>query len=159
MIQKKSKMEKYPSCNLQIHIDKDSPFTANDELAFKEVAKRLELSGGSMIRIGNIIDISFERDSFVKVHNRNCGQKEKAVTDNNDDSVTFADIVYWHYGLKETWTEIAEHLNISRATLIRRKKKYEQLSYYNHYMNAFDRAKADDLEYLKSLQYGDALFI
>ena len=153
------KTSKFPSCSIQIHIDPDNPLTASDERQFIEVARRIEVSGGSMIRIGNIIDITFDSDTFVKVHTRNCGQKEKAVSDKNDDSITFEDLVYWHYGLKETWTEVAERLNISRATFFRRKKKYEQLSYFNQYMNSFDRVRANDMVYLKSLKYGDSLFI
>lgn len=151
--------ERFPSCSIQINLNTEKPFNNTDDKAFEEVANRIALSGGRMIRIGNIIDISFDRDTFVTVHNRNCGQKEKEITDVKDNSITFADLVYWHYGLKETWTEISNRLNISRATLFRRKKKYEQYSYFNHYMDSYDRSKADDLEYLRSLPDGNSLFI
>lgn len=151
-----SSRDKYPSCSIKLEINK---IVNSREQDFEEVAKRIELSGGKMIRIGNIIDISFDRDEFVNVRNRNCGQKEKTVTDENDENVTFADLVYWHYGLKESWTDIAKRLNISRATLFRRKKKYERYSHFKNYMAAFDKSHADDLEYLKALPNGNSLFI
>lgn len=150
--------EKYPTCKIQFEITAENQDSINQK-EFAEVANRIALSGGTMVRIGNIIDITFDQDAFIKARTRKCGQKEKAVTDINDESVTFADLVYWHYGLKETWTEIACRLNISRATFFRRKKKYEQYSYFNHYMSSYDRSKADDLEYLRSLQDGNSLFI
>lgn len=152
----KSSRDKYPSCNIKLEINK---FIDSTEEDFEEIKTRIELSGGKIVRVGNIIDIFFDRDDFVNAHNRKCGQKEKTIIDINEENVTFADLVYWHTGLKESWTEIAGRLNISRATLFRRKKKYEQYSYFNHYMSSYDISRADDLEYLRSLPDGESLFI
>ena len=150
--------DKYPSCSLRLIIDDDFNIPKKD---LKAVSDRLKLCGGNIYVSGNFVEIRFEKDNFVKARTRNAGpHKKPLVLKETGNFATYADIVYWHYGLKESWDTIAKKFDVSRSAFFRTKKLYYEKYYgYKEYLENVDLTKASDLEYLKTIYRHDDIFI
>lgn len=157
--------EQYPSCSLLLHLDEDFPFSSSDTDDLEEIKRRLKLIGGKIRKNGNLLEISFESSDFVKALTRNAGRKRKAIGKcvsslgkNDVTPIYYADLIYWHYGLKESWNQIAKRTNLSPATFYRRVKKHTDAWPYQKYMELVDLSRASDLSYLRSVEHGYDLF-
>lgn len=150
--------EKYPSCDLTVHLDEDYKINKID---FEEIKNRLELVGGTIRTNGKLLEISFDSKKFINARSRQAGRKKRYIgqpVPGNELPVFYCHLVYWHYGLGESWNEISKRVNVSKATFYRRLKHHLNTVTYERYIESIDMSKATDLKYLMSLEYGGTLF-
>lgn len=167
-LKRKSKLnmyEQYPSCSLTVHLDDNYPFDQSQKYDFNEIRKRLKLVGGKIRLSGNVMEISFDTEDFVPSLTRNAGRKHKAigkcVTNFGKENVVpiyYADLVYWHYGMNESWLKIAKRTNVSTASFYRYMKKHTESWAYKKYVESIDMNRVLDYKYLASLDHGMDLF-
>lgn len=157
--------EQYPSCSLTVHLDDEYPFDQSQKFDFNEVRKRIKLVGGNIRISDNVMEISFDAKDFISSRSRNAGRKHKVIGKcvtnfgkNNVVPIYYADLVYWHYGLKETWAQTAKRTNVSTATFYRFIKKHTEAMAYQKYIKSIDMNRVMDYKYLTSLDHGMDLF-
>lgn len=149
--------EKYPDLNVKLYLDPDHPIKAKDLQAFRD---RIKICGGMVYTGQNYIEIDFDCHDFAKKQSRNAGPKHKAILlKETDDFVKYADIVYWRYGLQESWDTIAEKLSCSRSAFFKRKKYFfDENVLFHEYLDKVDTSRAGDYEYLKTIFRWDDVF-
>ena len=150
MVKKLSNADLYPTESVRFRLDDEHPLSQYDIQLLKD---RLGCYGVDIYAEGNIVEIWFESEKYIRAKTRNAGSKHIFPYKDIHGQlipVTYADIIYWKYGCRMTWAEVAKRCNMSRATIFRQKKLWEYK--LNRLLKTVDQKKLDDLKYLQSIE-------
>lgn len=149
MAKKLSNWDLYPTESVRFRLDDDYLLSEYDLQLLRE---RLGCFGVDVYAEGNIVELWFEADRYIPAKTRNAGARPIFPCKDIHGQlapVTYADIIYWKYGCRKTWTEVASLCNMSRATIFRQKPRWN--GYIQKCLRLADRNRLDDLKYLQSI--------